>query len=141
MKAKRQFEKLVWDDSYSSGLIYLDNHRHNFLDILNELVEVVNDESCGTTLPMIFHRLAFYAEDFFTKKEMAMASIEEIDTNIYRAEHDRLTQAVARFHDDFRAGQMGVCAEMLIFLVEWFENYVRIFGPDVAEHLRKKGYE
>ena len=141
MKGSRKFEKLQWSEKYSSGLVYLDNHRRNFLDILNELVEVVNEDSCETMLPMIFHRLAFYAEDFFTKKEIAMASIDELPTNILRAEHDRFTNAIARFHDDFRRGQVDVCGDLLIFLIDWLDNYVQIFDSKAADHLRKKGYE
>lgn len=141
MNGRRRFEKLQWSEEYSSGLIYIDNHRRNFLDILNELVEVVNDGSCETMLPMIFHRMAFYAEDFFTKKEMALANIEELETNIYRAEHDRFTEAITRFHDDFRRGQVDVCRDLLVFLIDWFQNYFAIFGKEAADFLREKGYE
>ena len=141
MNANRRIEKLQWSDEYSSGLIYLDNHRRNFLDILNELVEVVNDGSCETGLPMVFHRMAFYAEDYFAKKEMALSNIDELETNIFRAEHDRFTNAIARFHDDFRRGQVDVCRDLLAFLIDWFENYVKIFGVEAATYLKEKGYE
>ncbi|MBT7092921.1 MAG: hypothetical protein HN936_06725, partial [Bacteroidetes bacterium] len=91
MKGEKQIAKLVWSEGYASGLIYLDNHRRNFVDILNELVEVVNEGSCDSMLPMIFHRLAFYAEDYFTKKEMAMSDCEELPLNTYKSEHDRFS--------------------------------------------------
>lgn len=139
--AKRQFEKLLWSEQYASGLIYLDNHRRNFIDILNELIEVVNEETCETMLPMIFHRLAFYAEDYFTKKEMAMKEWEGLSTHNYRAEHNRFTSAIARYHDDFRRGQKDVCHDLLVFLLDWFENYVNIFGQEAAEYMRKRGFE
>lgn len=141
MEGKNKFEKLSWSAEYSSGLIYLDNHRRNFLDILNELVEVVNEESCESMMPMVFQRIAFYAEDFFTKKEIAMQECQHLPLHDYRAEHDRLTQAIARFHDEFRHGIQGVCREMLVFLIDWFKSYIGTFGSDAAEYLRKKGYE
>lgn len=141
MKGKNKFEKLFWSDKYSSGLVYLDNHRRNFLDILNELVEIVNEQSCETMMPMIFQRIAFYAEDYFTKKEIAMQECKHLPLHNYRAEHDRLTQAIARFHDEYRHGRKGVCSDMLIFLVDWFHAYIDTFGPDAVDYLRKRGYE
>jgi len=141
MEGKKGFDKLTWTDKYSSGLIYLDNHRRNFMDILNELVEVVNEDSCEAMLPMIFQRLAFYAEDYFTKKEIAMQECKYLPLHNYRAEHDRFIQAVARFHEEFSRGQISVCREMLIFLLDWFHVYIDTFGADAVEYLRKKGYE
>ncbi len=141
MKDERKFERLSWSEDYSSGLMYLDNHRRNFLDILNELVEVVNEESCETMMPMVFQRLAFYTEDYFTKKEIAMQECQHLPLHNYRAEHDRLTQAIARFHDEFRHGAKRVCYDLLVFLIDWFLGYIKTFGPDAAEYLRKRGYE
>ncbi|MEA1877090.1 MAG: hemerythrin family protein [Bacteroidota bacterium] len=141
MKGKKEFDKLSWTDDFSSGLVYLDNHRRNFLDILNELVEVVNEDNCETMLPMIFHRLAFYAEDYFTNKEIAMQECQHLPLHNYRAEHDRFTKAIGRFHDEFRKGSLAVCRDMLVFLLDWFQSYIETFGNDSAEYLRKRGYE
>lgn len=141
MAGKRKFERIQWSEKYVSGLVYLDNHRHNFIDILNELIEVVNEKSCETRLPMIFHRLAFYVEDFFTKKEMALKGAVGLPTQTYRAEHDRFTSAIAQFHDDFRRGRIEVCFEMLVFLIDWFDHYVTIFGPEAAAYMKQRGYE
>lgn len=141
MEGKKEFERLTWSDEYSSGLVYLDNHRRNFIDILNELVEVVNEGSCETRLPMVFQRLAFYVEDYFTKKEIAMKECQHLPLHNYRAEHDRFTKAIARFHDEYIHGNRGVCHDMLVFLIDWFKGYIQTFGPDAAEYLKKRGYE
>lgn len=141
MEDKMQFEKIHWSEKYVSGLVYLDNHRRNFIDILNELIDVVNEESCESRLPIIFHRLAFYAEDYFAKKEMAMKEAGELPTHMYRAEHDRFTSAIARFHDDYSRGNVDVCREMLIFLIDWFDHYMSIFGQEAADHMRQRGFE
>ena len=141
MKGEKQIAKLVWSEGYASGLIYLDNHRRNFVDILNELVEVVNEGSCESMLPMIFHRLAFYAEDYFTKKEMAMSDCEELPLNTYKSEHDRFSNAIHRCQQDFSDGNTNVCSELLSFLIEWFENYVKIFDENGVEYMRNRGFE
>jgi len=42
--SQKEFDRIKWSEDFSSGLVYLDNHRRNFLDIVNELIEVVNQE-------------------------------------------------------------------------------------------------
>ncbi len=141
MENGQKISKLVWKKEYESGLVYLDNHRRNFLDILNELIEVVNEKSCETRLPMIFHRLAFYVEDYFTKKEMAIKDCDNLPLHTYKAEHDRFTSAIQTFQEEFRHGNITVCRELLEFLLDWFENYVKIFGSKEAEYMRSAGFE
>ena len=130
-----------WEKSYESGLIYLDNHRRNFLDIVNELVEVVNEGNCETMLPLIFHRLGFYVEDYFVKKEMALADCKGLPLNDYKRHHELFTNKIKSFHDNFRLGDRAVCEDLLKFLTEWFVGYVSIFGEDAIEAMREKGYE
>lgn len=141
MAENKTFNRIQWSEKYQSGLVYLDNHRRNFIHILNDLIDVVNEQRCETRLPMIFHRLAFYVEDYFTKKEMALNGAEGLPTQMYRAEHDRFTSAIARFHDDFRRGQTSICFELLVFLIDWFDHYVSIFGEEAAALMKERGFE
>jgi len=141
MSKDELFEKVAWKESYASGLVYLDNHRRNFLDIINELVEVVNQDTCESMLPMIFHRLAFYVEDYFVRKEMALSGDMNLPIKTYKAEHDRFTREIHRYHEEFTKGNKMVCRSMLEFLISWFENYCKVFGPEGIEYMRKKGFQ
>jgi len=122
-------------------LVYLDNHRRNFIDIVNELVEVVNEGSCESSLPMIFQRLAFYVEDYFVNKEIALMGNSELPLQAYKQEHARFTAEVTRLHQDFHQGKLEVCKTLLDFIFSWFENYINLFGPEAVKYLRDKGFE
>jgi hemerythrin-like metal-binding protein len=134
-------EKIRWSRKYSSGLIYLDNHRRNFIDIINELIDVCNSGTSETRLPMVFHRLAFYVEDYFTMKELAIRDSPTLPFMEYKKEHQRFTAEISRFQERFRMGETGICEQMRDFLVNWFENYIRIFGPEAAAYMKTRGYE
>ena len=141
MNAQKKYERIEWSDSFSSGLVYLDNHRRNFIDIVNELVEIVNEETCGSSLPMIFHRLAFYVEEYFINKEIALMGNSELPLQHYKEEHEKFINEVGKFHNQFRKGQEGVCAELLKFVTAWFENYIQMFGPEAVDYMRSRGFE
>lgn len=138
---KRHMEKIRWRKSYDSGLVYLDNHRRNFLGIVNELIEASNEGVCENTLPMIFHRLAFYVEDYFVKKEMALRDNKSLPFTKYKESHDEFTRQIIIFQDRYRHGEMDICTEMVPFLIEWFEQYIELFDKEGASYLRSKGYE
>ena len=141
MSSQKQYDRINWNESYSSGLVYLDNHRRNFIDIVNELVEVVNEGSCESSLPMIFQRLAFYVEDYFVNKEIALMGNSELPLQIYKQEHARFTAEVTRLHQDFHKGNPEVCRSLLEFTFSWYENYISLFGPEAVKYLRDRGFE
>ncbi len=134
-------EKIRWSSKYSSGLVYLDNHRRNYIDIMNELIDIVNHENCETRLPMVFHRLAFYIEDYFAKKEMAIRDSPDLPFIEYKKEHQRFTSGIIHFQERFRHGEVQICREMFEFMLTWFENYIRIFGTEASDYMRTRGYE
>ena len=134
-------EKIGWKKEYSSGLIYLDNHRRNYIDIVNELIDICNSKNCETRLPMVFHRLAFYIEDYFAKKEMAIREAPGIPFAEYKKEHHRFTTEISRFQERYSHGDTEICSEMIEFMMSWFLDYITRFGSEAPDYMRTKGFE
>lgn len=122
-------------------MIYLDNHRRNYLDIVNELIDIQNSKNCRTRLPMVFHRLAFYVEDYFANKEMAIRDAPGIRLSDYKKEHQRLTLEITHFQERFSRGETDICSELIEFMMAWFLNYITSFGSEAPDYMRSKGYE
>lgn len=141
MNSQKEFDRISWRESHSSGLVYLDNHRRNFIDIVNELVELVNEGNCESSLPMIFHRLAFYVEDYFVNKEIALMGNSDLPLQLYKQEHARFTTEITNLHQEFQQGNENVCRELLVFVLSWFENYIKLFGQEAVDYMRDKGFE
>jgi hemerythrin-like metal-binding protein len=134
-------DKIRWKKEYSSGLNYLDNHRRNYLDIVNELIDICNSNNCETRLPLVFHRLAFYIEDYFAKKEMAIREAPGIQFSEYKREHQRFTTGISRFQDRYSHGEHNICREMVGFMMDWFLNYITAFGSEAPDYMRSRGFE
>ena len=134
-------EKISWKKEYSSGLNYLDNHRRNYIEIVNELIDICNSKNRETRVPIVFHRLAFYIEDYFAKKEMAIREAPAIPFAEYKKEHQRFTRGIAIFQERYSQGETGICFEMVEFMMDWFLNYITRFGSEAPEYMRSKGFE
>ncbi len=134
-------DKIRWKKEYSSGLNYLDNHRRNYLEIVNELIDISNSKNCGERLPMVFHRLAFYIEDYFAKKEMAIRDAPAIAFSDYKKEHHRFTAGISAFQERYSHGETNICGEMIQFMMDWFIQYITQFGSEAPDFMRSKGFE
>ncbi len=134
-------DKIRWTNEFSSGLNYLDNHRRNYLEIVNELIDISNSKNCATRLPLVFHRLAFYIEDYFAKKEMAIREAPGIAFSEYKKEHQRFTTEISRFQERYSHGETNICGEIIEFMMEWLKNYITRFGSEAPDYMRTKGYE
>lgn len=134
-------ERISWKEEYSSGLVYLDHHRKNYLEIVNELIDILNENSCAEGLPMVFHRLAFFIEDYFAKKEMAIREAPGIPFLEYKKEHQRFTTGISHFQERFSQGETGICGEMIEFMMEWLLNYIHRFGTEAPEYMKTQGFE
>lgn len=134
-------DKIRWKKEYSSGLNYLDNHRRNYLEIVNELIDISNSKNSATRLPMVFHRLGFYIEDYFAKKEMAIREAPGINLSEYKKEHTRFTGGITGFQERYCRGETDICDEMIEFMMGWFLNYISAFGYEAPEYMRSKGFE
>lgn len=134
-------EKIRWAKEYSSGLNYLDNHRRNYLEIVNELIDIYNSRNCAARLPLVFHRLAFYIEDYFATKEMAIREAPGIPFSEYKKEHQHFTSEISRFQERYSQGETDICLEMIEFMKGWLLNYIRVFGTEAPDYMRTKGYE
>ena len=141
MNSKKKYDRISWSELHSSGLVYLDNHRRNFIDIVNELIEVVNEDTCASNLPMIFHRLAFYVEDYFVNKEIALMGNSDLPLQVYKQEHARFTAEVTRYQQAYNQGHERVCRDLLEFIIPWYHNYISLFGPEAVEYMRNRGFE
>lgn len=141
MESQKKYDYLVWSEEFSSGLVYLDNHRRSFIDIVNELVDLVNEENCASDLPLIFQRLAFYVEEYFVNKEIALMGSSDLPMQVFKDEHDRFTDKVTSYQEAFEGGMEKVCRNLLEFILEWFKNYISLFNPEAVEYLRNKGFE
>lgn len=134
-------EKIRWNSEFSSGLNYLDNHRRNYLDIVNELIDIHNSGNCVTRLPLVFHRLAFYIEDYFAKKEMAIRDAPNIQLTEYKKEHHRFTEGISAFQRRYGQGETNLCQEIIRFMMDWLTNYIAVFGREAPDYMRTKGFE
>lgn len=141
MSSIRKINHITWGHEYSSGLDYLDNHRKIFIGIVNELIDIVNNDTCESDLPIILHRMAFHVENYFVNKEVALMGNSSLPLKVYKHQHHLFTDEVSKYQQEFNSGNRRACRSLLEFIIPWFENYIRLFSSADVEYMRSRGFK
>ena len=92
-----------WTEKYSVKTLSLDNHHKSFFANINQLNDALASGTGGSVTGRILQKLIDHALHHFAAEETLMAEYGFPRTAAHRTEHDKFTQAVAKFLADHRA--------------------------------------
>lgn len=119
---------LPWIASYSVGVPVIDAQHKHLIGLINELHDQMLAGRGKDILSSVLDRLVQYTNSHFADEERAMVTAAYPRFEEHRAEHDSLTQRVARLQKDVRDGKVAVTMEVMTFLKEWLHSH--ILGSD-----------
>jgi len=128
MEEKKVFVYRTWEVSENTGYDSLDHHHKKFVDIINNLVDILNEQKCGTEVLDIFHKLLFYAETYFIDEELLYQKNNYSELKKHQEQHKEFIDEISKFQNEFKEGVKDVCIRMMKYLDIWFKNH--ILGED-----------
>ncbi|MFY9844523.1 MAG: bacteriohemerythrin [Terriglobales bacterium] len=128
-----------WTEKYSVNIAALDNHHKRFFTNINELNDALASGTGGSVTGRILQKLIDHALHHFAAEETLMAEYGFPGTAAHRTEHDRFTQAVAKFLADHRAGKPGVPVSLMLFLQNWLKEHILITDKAYSAFLNDRG--
>lgn len=124
---------LQWQDSYSVGVPKFDvQHKHLF-SLLNELNDAMAQGKGNDVLGKTLRELISYTKGHFLAEEQLMQIRRYPGFPTHKAEHDKLTQKVLKFQEEFCEGKIGLSVAIMSFLREWLLDHIagtdKQYGP------------
>ena len=81
--------KIEWDDSFSVGVVAIDEQHRRWIEIINELHDSIMDrEISAETTNRILHEMIEYANFHFAFEEDYMEKINYIDLKKHHYQHE-----------------------------------------------------
>ncbi len=128
---------LEWKEEYNVNISFIDEHHQKFLNILNNLQEVVHQDNCSERISEIYFSLVHYAEHYLIREAMYF---KEYPNFIHHQDaHKEFINRVTKLQRDFEAGKKEVCSEMYQYLLEWFQNHILKYDKEAVNYLKSKG--
>lgn len=132
-------EKLEFAPGLRLDIPLIDEQHRRFFEIMNKLLaaDIAVDQReivCG-----ILDELASYVADHFSTEEELMARFDYPDLMAHQLKHVQFAARVEEFHRQYEQGEIGLEAEMMAYLVDWFTTHVRQEDPKYAALFKANG--
>lgn len=113
-----------WEDRYSVKISKFDQQHQQLVGLINQLYEAMKVGKGQIELGKILEELVDYTRKHFASEEALMLKHAYPQYAEHKASHDRLTQQVIEFKNQYHAGKIGLSVQMMNFLKEWLVNHI-----------------
>ena len=117
--------KIEWDDSYSVGVVEIDEQHRRWIEIINQLHDSIMDKTVSVkTTDKILCEMMDYAGFHFAFEEDYMKKVNYPDLKKHRYQHEFFNMnLVAKFQEE-RAGGLVMNTELMKMLMSWLQEHI-----------------
>ncbi|MCX7909680.1 MAG: bacteriohemerythrin [Ignavibacteria bacterium] len=130
---------ITWNDSYSVGVAIIDNQHKRLVNIINELNDAMGAGKGKEVLGKVLFELIQYVNTHFKTEEEYMIKYQYDEYEQHRYEHEKLTDEVKRFYEDFNSGKAVLSIQIMNFLRNWLMDHIIIKDKKFGKFLNEKG--
>jgi len=128
-----------WNDTYSVGVVKIDNQHKRLVQIINELSDAMGAGKGREVLGNVLKELIAYVNTHFKTEEEMMVQYGYEEYENHRYEHEKLTDEVKRFFDDYQAGKALLSVQIMNFLRSWLMDHIVVKDKKFGKFLNSKG--
>jgi len=139
MEAKVNPEPYKWKDEYTVNISIIDEQHKKFLEIINELKRIINENKCKEKVSDVFFQLAYLIDYYFIKEEIYFKDLEYPNIDQHKAEHKQFIDRTIQFQKDVENSKPNLCLEIYQYLENWFDEHILKYDKEAVEYLKSKG--
>ena len=130
---------LSWTEEFSVEVQSIDRQHQKLFQMLNELHDAMKVGNGTKLAPAILTRLVAYTHEHFATEEALMKHAGYPGLAAHRAEHEKLTQQVAKMAKDLADGNAATTTSLLDFLRNWLRSHILTRDKSYTAHFRAAG--
>lgn len=123
VKENEQILPIIWSDDFSVKLEEMDNDHKEFIALINQCIEVVNDHAKINQLGDILQNLLSHAVQHFHREEKILALNNYRFLNRHKNVHQLYIDYINNYINDFNQQQLSA-QTLLDFLVDWLNEHL-----------------
>lgn len=130
---------ITWNDSYSVGIMEMDNQHKQLISILNELYDAMQSQKTGDIIGQIINRLVSYTKTHFSNEEDYMRRNSYPDFAKHIKEHNAFTKKVMDFKDEYDSGRTSLSVGVTSFIKDWLMNHICVNDKKYGSYFNSQG--
>jgi len=132
--------KIVWDQSYSVGVVELDEHHKKLISMINELHFAMKGDRGQKVVCGIVSDMLSYARMHFEIEEKYMRQSKYLGVLQHLKEHAVFTKKAEQLEQRCQSGEFVVSVEVVWFLSDWLKTHILEADQKYVSVLQEKGF-
>jgi len=139
MKNKINPEPYQWKEEYNVDISIIDEQHKKFLEIINQLKTIINQDGCKDSVSDIFYQLAYLIDNYFIQEEIYFKDCQYPNFDKHKSDHNSFINRIIKFQKDVENNKPDLCLEIYHYLEEWFDDHILKFDKEAVAFLKENG--
>ena len=130
---------MEWEKKLLVGIKQFDDQHKELIRIISDLRNSKNSGESKVYLKNLLFELISYTKYHFTAEERMMEKHNYPFFNDHRLEHEKLTEQVENFLEQYSTGKSSLDEEVFEFLRKWLFDHIMVTDKNMGDYLYKRG--
>ena len=130
--------KIIWDDSYSVGIVKIDQQHQQLIDIINRLED---EKRSGGVILSVISDLSHYVKEHFSYEESLMEQAGYADLQEHKQSHKEFRQwldSVKIAYSSGYAESYDIADSVQSYLQDWLLKHIMVSDMAYSEQVINK---
>ncbi len=133
-----EVENIIWEGKkINTGISIIDKHHTKFIELVKYITNSINNSVCDSQVPHVFHKLVFFAENYFVEEEIFLNLHNYPKLQLHKESHKRFVDKISYFQGEYYKGKF-ICRDMLKYIKEWFGAHILKSDNEAVKFLLSK---
>ena len=132
-------EHYKWKDEYTTNISIIDEQHKKFLNIINELKDIINNNTCKEKVSKVFFQIAYLIDHYFFKEEIYLKDCNYPNFEQHKIAHNQFIDRIIQFQKDVENNKENLCLDIYKYLEDWFDEHILKYDKEVGRYLKKMG--
>lgn len=139
MEHKVNPEPYKWKEENNVDISIIDEQHKKFLEIINQLKVIINNDTCKESVSDIFYQIAYLIDHYFIKEEIYFKDCQYPNFDKHKSDHNMFINRIIQLQKDLENNKPDLCLEIYNYLVNWFDDHILKFDKEAVAYLKKSG--
>ncbi len=130
---------MEWEKKLLVGIKQFDDQHKELIRIISELRSSKNSGESKIYLKSLLFELISYTKYHFTAEERMMEKHNYPYFKDHKLEHEKLTEQVENFLEQYSTGKSSLDEEVFEFLKKWLFDHILVTDKNMGDYLNKRG--
>jgi len=130
---------ITFKEEHSVGVKEIDDQHKQFIAILNELADAIDNNKTKETLAHIFDELGSYAEFHFATEEKYFDMFSYDGAEEHKAKHQELKEKIADLKSKMADNQVSLSFELIDFMEDWLIDHLANMDQKYVQCFKEHG--